>query len=169
MAHVDMEESVSSLQVQRDDLAKKSEMCSVFESGLVELRTMLEKEIEKGQDTQKAWEDLSKLQKKSVARMRAHAARLRLLLRLPLLRPMRLSNCPHPFLTLCLWPSLLPVHLAQLQADMASRQGRHALHEVRVQVLHVRRRQQGPLQVLRKGLLQKLHHHLRHSRVWVQR
>jgi hypothetical protein len=68
MAHVDMEESVSSLQVQRDELAKKSEMCSVFESGLVE------KEIEKGQDTQKAWEDLSKLQKKSVALMRARAA-----------------------------------------------------------------------------------------------
>ena len=74
MAHVDMEESVSSLQSQRDELAKKSEMCSVFESGLVELRTMLEKEIEKGQDTQKAWEDLSKLQKKSVALMRARAA-----------------------------------------------------------------------------------------------
>lgn len=73
MAHVDMEESVSSLQSQRDDLAKKSEMCSVFESGLVELRTMLEKEIEKGQDIQKAWEDLSKLQKKSVAFMRARA------------------------------------------------------------------------------------------------
>lgn len=64
MAHVDMEESLTTLQSERDELSKKSEMCAVFEQGLVELRTMLEKEIEKGQDTQKAWEDLSKLHKK---------------------------------------------------------------------------------------------------------
>ena len=63
MTHVDLEESNTKLVSQNKDLTQKSQLCSVFETGLAELRTMLEAEIEEKEKLRAAFDDLSKFQK----------------------------------------------------------------------------------------------------------
>jgi hypothetical protein len=64
MIHIDLEEKTSAFESSHSALKQKAEMCNVFESGLTELRKMLDAEIEEKRELEKSFRDLSLLQKK---------------------------------------------------------------------------------------------------------
>jgi hypothetical protein len=63
MKHVDLEDANTKLAASNVEVSKKAQMCTVFEAGLSDLRTMLEHEIDEKQKIQTAWDHLSQFQK----------------------------------------------------------------------------------------------------------
>lgn len=63
MSHVDLEESSQKLTTTNKALQVKAQMCAVFESGLSDLRAMLEAEIEEKDKYKTAFDDLARFQK----------------------------------------------------------------------------------------------------------
>ena len=60
MTHVDVEDANTKLAAQNKDIAVKAQMCSVFETGLTDLRTMLEDEIVEKDKYRAALDDLTR-------------------------------------------------------------------------------------------------------------
>ena len=71
MSHVDLEDELPKLRLERDTLSKTAASAEVFQAGLTQMRSMLDQEIEKNQKLQDNWEQLQHMHIKSHATQRA--------------------------------------------------------------------------------------------------